>query len=257
MSKIPQGEWNAIAARYQNGESISKIARSYGCTPPAIHYILKRNGQRPTTITPQPTPMYPTEAARAGLVRANAAEPPAAMSVSEKVVGDTANSGVHPKSAAPALTPRGENFVRSATAPVSVAVNSPGSPLGTRFPPLPAREPTAPAPVSQIVRDPARMPDPRIATVGSAAFPGLDSELHLRAEAAIESFRSSFDAALAEGSSDVRARLRQAATNLMRVAARTTMVLDRINATGDASARNHNYPRSPRLRDELETNGFK
>ena len=50
MSKIPQGEWTAIAARYQNGESISKIARSYGCTPPAIHYILKRNGQRPTAI---------------------------------------------------------------------------------------------------------------------------------------------------------------------------------------------------------------
>jgi hypothetical protein len=43
MSKIPQGEWSAIAARYANGESISKIAQTYGCTPPAIHYILKRN----------------------------------------------------------------------------------------------------------------------------------------------------------------------------------------------------------------------
>ena len=46
MSKIPQGEWNAIAARYAQGESISRIAQSYGCTPPAIHYILKRNKQR-------------------------------------------------------------------------------------------------------------------------------------------------------------------------------------------------------------------
>jgi hypothetical protein len=45
MAKIPQGEWNAIAARYAKGESISKIARSYSCTPPAIHYILKRNRQ--------------------------------------------------------------------------------------------------------------------------------------------------------------------------------------------------------------------
>jgi hypothetical protein len=43
MAKIPQGEWNAIAARYAKGESISKIARSYSCTPPAIHYVLKRN----------------------------------------------------------------------------------------------------------------------------------------------------------------------------------------------------------------------
>ncbi len=40
MSKIPQGEWSAIAARYAQGESISAIARTYRCTPPAIHYIL-------------------------------------------------------------------------------------------------------------------------------------------------------------------------------------------------------------------------
>jgi hypothetical protein len=86
---------------------------------------------------------------------------------------------------------------------------------------------------------------------------GLDSELYSRAEAAIASFRSSFDAALAEGSADMRARLRQAATDLMRVAARTTMVLDRINATGEGATRNHNYPRSSRLRDEFENNGFK
>src|SRR5215469_8957118 len=46
MSKIPQGEWSAIAARYAKGESISRIAQSYGCTPPAIHYILKRSRQR-------------------------------------------------------------------------------------------------------------------------------------------------------------------------------------------------------------------
>src|SRR5262252_8076206 len=46
MSKIPQGEWHAIAARYAKGESISRIAQSYGCTPPAIHYILKRSRQR-------------------------------------------------------------------------------------------------------------------------------------------------------------------------------------------------------------------
>src|SRR5438270_11173807 len=46
MSKIPQGEWSAIAARYAKGESITRIAQSYGCTPPAIHYILKRGKQR-------------------------------------------------------------------------------------------------------------------------------------------------------------------------------------------------------------------
>ena len=70
------------------------------------------------------------------------------------------------------------------------------------------------------------------ATLGSD---GLDIELHDRAEAAIEAFRSSFDAALAEGSPRERARLREAASNLMRVAARTTIVLDRLNALSERS----------------------
>jgi hypothetical protein len=43
MGKIPQGEWNVIAARYSKGESLSSIARSYDCTPPAIHYILNNS----------------------------------------------------------------------------------------------------------------------------------------------------------------------------------------------------------------------
>jgi acyl-CoA reductase-like NAD-dependent aldehyde dehydrogenase len=67
----------------------------------------------------------------------------------------------------------------------------------------------------------------------SAFTAGLDDELHSRAEAAIAAFRSSFDAALAEGSQDVRQRLRQAASDLMRVAARTTIVLDRLNASAE------------------------
>jgi hypothetical protein len=50
-------------------------------------------------------------------------------------------------------------------------------------------------------------------------------------------FRSSFDAALAEGSPHVRQRLRQAASDLMRVAARTTIVLDRLNASADRDGR--------------------
>jgi hypothetical protein len=83
----------------------------------------------------------------------------------------------------------------------------------------------------------------------------LDNELHLRAEAAIALFRSSFDAALAEGSSDVRERLRQAATDLMRVAARTTMVLDRLNAATERSARGHNYPRSAHAGEDFGKRG--
>ncbi|HYP36917.1 MAG TPA: hypothetical protein VEQ62_11310 [Stellaceae bacterium] len=59
---------------------------------------------------------------------------------------------------------------------------------------------------------------------------GLDAELRADAEAAIQAFRSSFDVALAENVPITRERLRQAASDLMRVAARTTIVLDRLNA---------------------------
>jgi hypothetical protein len=54
MTKIPQGEWSAIAERYSRGESISSIARHYGCTAPAIHYILKRNKERAVVSNPRP-----------------------------------------------------------------------------------------------------------------------------------------------------------------------------------------------------------
>jgi Meckel syndrome type 1 protein len=163
MSKIPQGEWNAIAARYAKGESITRIAQSYGCTPPAIHYILKRGKQRAA--------QYP-----------------------EQRVNGKSDS---------AMTFPGEP--RNAIAPVTPM-------LGERSPPAPPQ---------------------RAAGRNSPFTAGLDRELHGHAEAAIAAFRSSFDAALAEGSPDVRERLRQAASDLMRVAARTTIVLDRLNANAE------------------------
>ncbi len=45
--KIRHEEWPKIAARYQSGESLTDIARSYRCTAPAIRYIVKRVSSRP------------------------------------------------------------------------------------------------------------------------------------------------------------------------------------------------------------------
>jgi hypothetical protein len=42
--KIPRSEWSTILARYAKGDTIAQIARDYGCTAPAIRYIVKRNG---------------------------------------------------------------------------------------------------------------------------------------------------------------------------------------------------------------------
>ena len=188
MSKIPQGDWNAIAARFQNGKSISNIARSYGCTPPAIHYILKRSGGRlPETAAMGP----PGEAADSG-----------ARGPHHSV--RSGGSGVPPadKSGHMTLSSGSSGLVRASA---SGAAAPPGQPI---------------APGQPVRERGSGEPEPTRAT--PAATPGLDSELHNRAEAAIATFRSSFDAALNEGSPAVRERLRQAASDLMRVAARTT-----------------------------------
>jgi hypothetical protein len=203
MSKIPQGEWSAIAARYAKGESITRIAQSYGCTPPAIHYILKRSKQR------------------------------AAQNPEQRFNGKSDSAMAFPseprKSTAPEPSRAGER--RGEENGIGRLVQSEFR-LPAGLPPLeprPLHEPVTPM-LSQ--RSQPALP-PRGAGRNSAFTTGLDRELHGRAEAAIAAFRSSFDAALAEGSPDVRQRLRQAASDLMRVAARTTIVLDRLNANAE------------------------
>jgi hypothetical protein len=42
--KISRTEWPTIVARYGKGETIAQIGRDYGCTAPAIRYIVKRSG---------------------------------------------------------------------------------------------------------------------------------------------------------------------------------------------------------------------
>jgi hypothetical protein len=40
--KIAHSEWPKIVERYRAGETIAQIGRDYGCTAPAIRYIIKR-----------------------------------------------------------------------------------------------------------------------------------------------------------------------------------------------------------------------
>ena len=204
MSKIQQGEWNAIAARYAQGESISAIARTYGCTPPAIHYILKNYRRR----TPQQSEQPRQESSGPSVTAVECAQTPSASVVPQVNAPD---GGVGSRS-----EPATERTI------ASVGARGEGLLPGAAPARSEQRIPTAPQEPAQTIGRPA----------GSD---GLDIELHDRAEAAIEAFRSSFEAALAEGSPRERARLREAASNLMRVAARTTIVLDRLNALSERS----------------------
>jgi hypothetical protein len=48
--KIPQQDWPSIIERYEAGETLASIARTYDCSPPAISYILSRNRTRDATV---------------------------------------------------------------------------------------------------------------------------------------------------------------------------------------------------------------
>src|ERR1700733_3693586 len=54
--KIPQSDWPQIMARYEAGETLASIARTYDCSAPAISYIVSRSREKPSNITsPAPT----------------------------------------------------------------------------------------------------------------------------------------------------------------------------------------------------------
>jgi len=214
MSKIPQGEWNAIAARYAQGEKISRIAQSYGCTPPAIHYILKRNKDRTAQKSERPL---------------NGRWEPMPTSSADKLQMTFASA-----------TPRSAERRREEYGGFRPAPSEMGSPPAPTSPLRASRDPELAASARPVLSEQRSAPslqqrasNPREAGQASALTAGLDHELHERAEAAIEAFRSSFDAALIEGSPSVHQRLRETASDLMRVAARITIVLDRLNASAE------------------------
>jgi hypothetical protein len=47
--KIPQHDWPSIIKRYEAGETLASIARTYDCSPPAISYIVSRSRAREST----------------------------------------------------------------------------------------------------------------------------------------------------------------------------------------------------------------
>ncbi len=61
--KIPQQDWPSIIARYEAGETLASIARTYDCSPPAISYIVSRtkarNAAAETTADPAPVAAEP------------------------------------------------------------------------------------------------------------------------------------------------------------------------------------------------------
>src|SRR5271157_3806676 len=161
MSKIPQGEWNAIAARYAQGETISQIARRYGCTPPAIHYILKRNGQRAAETGEQ----QPAEASRE--------TPPTVVRETAQPPATSRSSGPRWSMGERQAAPRQANEFQT---------NELCAGRDRELPSVPRPRQSERGPVIAAQQNSG---NPQTAVRTSAFTAGLDSELHGRAEAAI------------------------------------------------------------------------
>jgi hypothetical protein len=72
--KIPQSDWPLIMARYEAGETLASIARTYDCSPPAISYVVSRSRAR---LPAAEMPLAAPSATVAHLIKAAASEPPA------------------------------------------------------------------------------------------------------------------------------------------------------------------------------------
>src|ERR1700693_2366905 len=88
--KTPQSDWPLIMARYDAGETLSSIARTYDCSPPAISYVVSRSRAR----HPGPeTPPKPPSAAEAQLIKAPVGEPAASGNANSPTPMNSAANG--------------------------------------------------------------------------------------------------------------------------------------------------------------------
>jgi hypothetical protein len=254
-SKIPPAEWDAIAARRDKGESVAYIARTYETSPATIYGILKKVAEAKGGETAAAAP-----AAMAAPVE----PPPASVPVAPTVAPAPAPAAVATP-AAPAQAPAQTRLTLTPTRPPAPQPAAPTpAPIVAAAPiePVPAPAPVPQAPkepfkftyenraVDPPVRQPRVPAPPRpFADVEpkTALTANLDEELRTQANAAIAAFQAAFETVLAEETSATRKELRQAASDMMRVAARTTIALERKEAIVDRAA----MPPMQRPRNDL------
>jgi len=300
--KIPQSEWSAIVARREQGEPVSAIARSYGCSPTAIHYILGRSRSAAaaaestaaaaaeeetgtdapdgfeSAAAPQPVPLPAPDSLPGAAVppqpiieTAPDRRPPVAE---RPPVADRGGQPAYPQPqpqpqhGQPFRDRRGEHQPRPPRQPDAPPYGGgngqyspryggggqggPGQggsrPLSLNERPSFERQ-SAAGPVGGGERQGGERPErpqqggggfggagfqqpaaPQAGPKPAALTAQLDTDLQAHAEVAIETFRNAFGAALADDSTETRDALRRAASELMRAAARTTIVLERLDA---------------------------
>jgi hypothetical protein len=277
--KIPQTDWPLIMARYEAGETLASIARTYNCSPPAISYIVSRSREQTAGLTVSPAVGEPLLVkAAAQLAKVGAAPepvpvlPPAADIRRELPLELRAPANGERRMPHLSLN-NGANGSFSNGHPSSEhPSNGNGSGNGQGMAAAPAGEPSQsvfaqPRPPAADGRDARRSfsPPPRVAAPFEAPRNGhglslperpvpqpqdeprrkdngsyIDHELRSRVDNDIAAFLAAFDAALAEDTQTSRFGLREATDRLLRAGARTRIELERLEARVPLSSREPN-----------------
>jgi transposase-like protein len=169
--KIPQQDWPSIIERYESGETLASIARTYDCSPPAISYIVSRSRAR--SGQSEPAPSITTPAPETHLVKSRLAETaPPEPAQSETGLGFiAADSAAAPPNPAESRDSGAAVPANAHTAPIAdlpvFRQPAPQLPAFLRDPPRSAGNGMAER-QSQVRRDPPIQPTPGN---GSAARP--------------------------------------------------------------------------------------
>jgi hypothetical protein len=270
--KIPQSDWPLIMGRYEAGETLSSIARTYDCSPPAISYIVSRSRGKPVNEAAQ------QPAAESQLLKTNGSGPATNGSavVEPMVESPTPVSAIRREPAAQRPTEPANSDQRpklhlslgngSANGSANGNGHSHETPRPNFASPRPSLGASQPQAVGEHVEqrsfhvppraaaqsEPARngrdlfaMPEGRPAAQqprdseparkDNAAF--IDQELRSRVDGDIAAFLAAFDAALAADTQESRFGLREATDRLLRAGARTRIELERLEARVPLSPR--------------------
>jgi hypothetical protein len=171
--KIPPQDWPSIINRYEAGETLASIARTYDCSPPAISYIVSRSRARNAAAEAQgaASPQEPQliKIHPAATATASAANPPTAAA---EVA--TPSAALRQSDSSP--------VARAAAAPVSAVAqisDPPHRPTELRLfaeealPPPPVRREPPQLAETIMTEPPERRPhDPHPGGNGNAARPG-------------------------------------------------------------------------------------
>jgi hypothetical protein len=286
--KIPQSDWPLIMARYEAGETLSSIARTYDCSPPAISYIVSRSRGKPASETPETPVAEPQLVKVHGNGMALNGSAPVEPTIAPAPIAETRREPItEPRPAAPIsdTPPNGDQRRKlhlSLGNGNGNAAPGNGSSQGYAHeaPVRPSFAPPRP-PQSQ---GPADHDDPRPFQArpnGAAPFhpagngrdlfaapegrPAaqapreaerarkdtgafIDQELRNRVDSDIAAFLSAFDAALAEDTPESRFGLREATDRLLRAGARTRIELERLEARVPLTPRENGARHEPAWR---------